>query len=73
MRSNNANELQMTQFLREQGIIHHFSCPYRPEQNSVVERKHQHLLNVARLFIFQAKLPIKLWGDYIARATFVIN
>ncbi|KAI5446626.1 hypothetical protein KIW84_014461 [Lathyrus oleraceus] len=49
------------------------SCPYTPEKTSVLERKHQHLLNVARSLMFQAKVPIKFWGDYIATTTFIIN
>ena len=42
-RSNNAKELALTKFLQAKGVLHQFSCAYRPEQNAVVERKHQHL------------------------------
>lgn len=31
LRSDNATELVMTQFLQEQGTIHQYVCPYRPE------------------------------------------
>lgn len=73
LRSDNAKELKLDDFLSEQGTLHQFSCPYRPEQNSVVERKHQHLLNVARSLLFQSKAPIRFWGECINTAIFLIN
>jgi len=38
-------------------IIHQITCVETPEQNDIVERKHQHLLNVTQTLIFQFKLP----------------
>ncbi|KAL4341568.1 hypothetical protein GQ457_08G006840 [Hibiscus cannabinus] len=72
-RSDNAPELKFNQLFSDLGIIHHFSCVETPQQNSVVERKHQHLLSVARALFYQARIPIQFWGECVLTATYVIN
>lgn len=71
LRSANALELALTTFLQQQGTLHQFSCPYRPQQNFVVERKHQHLLNMARSLLFQSKVPLLFWGECVTTTTFL--
>lgn len=48
MRSDNDTEfMSLGTYFRELSIVHETSCVGTPQQNGRVERKHQHILNVA--------------------------
>src|ERR1044072_4256537 len=73
IRSDNGLEFLMSEFYATQGILHQTSCRETPQQNARVERKHQHILSVARALLFQASLPKKFWGYAVLHAVFLIN
>lgn len=76
LRSDNGHEFFNTLYsnlLQSKGIIHQSSCVHTLQQNGVVERKHIHLLEVARALRLQASIPLKFWGDCVLTATYIIN
>nr|KYP37858.1 Retrovirus-related Pol polyprotein from transposon TNT 1-94 [Cajanus cajan] len=69
----NGPEFSLKNFYASKGIIHQTSCPYTPQQNARVERKHQHIVNVAWALMFQSEIPNKFWSYAIKHAIFLIN
>lgn len=74
VRSDNGTEFMcLTKYFEEKGIIDQTSCVSTPQQNGRVERKHRHILNVARSLLFQANLPVRFWGESVLAAAHLIN
>ncbi|XP_057251842.1 uncharacterized protein LOC130591897, partial [Beta vulgaris subsp. vulgaris] len=74
VRSDNGQEfLGLGSFFAAKGVLHQTSCVDTAQQNGRVERKHRHILNVARALRFQAKLPKYFWGECVLSAVYLIN
>jgi len=73
VRSDNGPEFNMKDFFNSEGIVHQTSCVETPEQNGIVERKHQHLMNVTRALLFRSNVPTQFWCYAVSHAVFLIN
>ena len=73
-RSDNGGEfISLRSFFQDNGVIFQLSCVYTPQQNGVMERKHLHILQVARALKFHAQLPTQFWGECALTAVHIIN
>lgn len=57
----------------QNGILHESSSVDTATQNGVGEWKNRHLLDVARVIIFQMVIPKPFWVDNVPTACFLIN
>jgi hypothetical protein len=76
IRSDNGSEfknLQVEEYLEEEGIKHEFSAPYTPQQNGVVERKNRTLIDMARTMLGEFKTPEQFWSEAVNTACHAIN
>jgi hypothetical protein len=76
IRSDNGSEfknLQVEEYLEEEGIKHEFSAPYTPQQNGVVERKNRTLIDMVRTMLGEFKRPKRFWSEAVNIACDTIN
>jgi transposase InsO family protein len=76
IRSDNGSEfknLQVEEYLEEEGIKHEFSAPYTPQKNGVVERKNRTLIDMARMMLGEFKTPEQFWSEVVNTACHTIN
>jgi transposase InsO family protein len=63
IRSDNGSEfknLQVEEYLGDEGVKHEFSAPYTPQQNGVVEWKNRTLIDMARMMLGEFKTSYEL-------------
>lgn len=62
-----------TNYCEEMGIIRHFTAPYSPQQNGVVERRNRTVVAMGRSLLKERNLPTYMWGEAVRYAVYLLN
>ncbi|KAL8088343.1 hypothetical protein AgCh_038208 [Apium graveolens] len=54
-------------------IERHFTAPYTPQQNGVVECRNRTVVEMARSFLKHANLPSSLWAEAVRHSIYILN
>ena len=76
LRTDNGQEFtagEFADYCADEGITRHYSAPYSPQQNGVVERRNQTVVGMARALLKQQGVPAKFWGEAVVTAVHLLN
>lgn len=60
-------------YCNEQGIKHNTTAPYSSQQNGIVERWNQSVVEMARCLLKSMRVPAKFWGEAVKTAVYILN
>jgi transposase InsO family protein len=67
------NSSQFKVYCKDFGIKHYTTAPYSPQQNGVVERRNQTVVEMARCLLKSMSMPLELWGEAVKTAVYILN
>ena len=76
LQTDNGGEYTSKEFAKyctSKGIMHQFTNPYTPEQNSISERLNRTLIESGKSMLFHAGLPLSFWAEAVNTATYLHN
>jgi hypothetical protein len=57
----------------DEGVQHHYSTPYSPQQNDVIEWRNQTVVGIARTLLKQRGMSAIFWGEAVVIAVYILN
>jgi hypothetical protein len=65
--------VEFTSYCVDEGVQRHYSAPYNPQQNGVVEQRNQTVVGMARALFKQRGMPVVFWGEVVVMAVYILN
>jgi hypothetical protein len=76
LRTDNGGEFTAAEFMSycvDEGVQRHYSAPYSPQQNGVIERRNQTVVGMARVLLKQRGMSAVFWGEAVVTAVYILN
>jgi transposase InsO family protein len=76
LRTDNGGEfmaVEFTSYYADEGVQRHYSAPYSPQQNGVVERRNQTVVGMARALLKQRGMPVVFWREAVVTVVYILN
>lgn len=61
------------EFCEAEGVKKFFTAPYSPQQNRVVERRNQTVVEMARSMMKSKGVPVRFWAEAVKTAVYILN
>jgi transposase InsO family protein len=76
LRTDNGGEFTTVEFASyctDEGVQHHYSTSYSPQQNDVIEQRNQTVVGMARALLKQRGMPVVFWGEAVVTVVYILN
>ena len=76
IKSDHRSEFENTRLAtlcNDQGIHQEFSSPKTPQQNGIVEEKNRVIQEMARVMLYNKKMPKSFWEEAVNTACHILN
>lgn len=67
----NSNEFK--KYCEDDVIERHYTAPYTPQQNGVVERRNRTVVEMSHCIQKEMALPATLWGEVVRHSMYILN
>jgi hypothetical protein len=65
--------VEFASYCADEGVQRHYSASYSPQQNSVIERRNQTVVGMARALLKQRGMSAVFWGEAVVTAVYILN
>jgi transposase InsO family protein len=76
LRTDNGGEFtaaEFTSYCADEGVRRHYSAPYSPQQNNVIERRNQMVVGMAWVLLKQRGMSVVFWGEAVVTTVYILN